>query len=668
MNRYNLIVIVSSVILLLIAGPDGRCPCQDIESEDMNSAEFLEGSVNAPEFPFGLEWLNTDQPLTMADLRGKIVLLDFWTFCCINCMHIIPELKRLEAKYPDELVVIGVHSAKFTNEKDSEAIRQAILRYEIAHAVVNDNQMQAWSDYGVHAWPTVVLINPKGKIIGTHSGEGIYDVLDPVIQQTVDHFRATGELNKVAVKRELESGKQERTLLSFPGKIAFDTIGKRLLITDSNHNRVLITDPDGAIETVIGSGRNGSKDGTFADAEFNHPQGLCLDGDVLYIADTENHLIRAANLTTREVKTILGTGEQAHSFNVEGVGAGVALNSPWDVLTYNGKLYIAMAGSHQIWVADLQTLHAAPYAGSGREARIDGSLASAALAQPSGITSDGKKLYFTDSETSSIRAADLGGAGRVETIVGRDLFEYGDIDGGATVARLQHPLGIVYHDGLLYVADTYNSKIKVVDPVKKTATTFAGTGRHGFADGEINTAQFNEPSGLAFIGNSLYVADANNHRIRVIDLRTRRVGTLQFKNLDVVSRQAMQSFNGRVIRLQPQHLQAGQDKINLAIGLPNGYKFNDLAPAYLDWKSTSDKIVQFGLRADQVKFDPVRGIEIPLLALRGSGEIIFEAAVYFCKADASVCLYDNVRLIAPIIVDDKGPGRFGVKIDAKPLP
>ena len=247
----------------------------------------------------------------------------------------------------------------------------------------------------------------------------------------------------------------------------------------------MIATPEGEILEVIGSGRQGQQDGSFEEAEFFHPQGTYLDGDILYIADTENHTIRKANLTTRMVETILGCGRQANTHNEPGYGTNVCLNSPWDVVKVGEKLYIAMAGPHQLWEADVNTLDAKPYAGSAREARIDGPLLQAALAQPSGITTDGKKLYFADSEVSSIRSADLDPRGKVETIIGEDLFEYGDIDGGRDKARLQHPLGVTYYDGKLYVADTYNSKIKIIDPVKKTSTTYAGTGKSGFERRQI---------------------------------------------------------------------------------------------------------------------------------------------------------------------------------------
>lgn len=488
----------------------------------------LEGRIKAVDFPAHLEWLNTDRPLSLDEFRGKLVLLDFWTFCCINCMHVIPELKKLEAKYSQELVVIGVHSGKFENEKNKDPIRQAILRYEITHPVIDDSKFEIWKSFGVQAWPTLILINPNGRIIQRLSGEGVYAPLDGIIARSIKYFDAKAELKHEVLHFALESTKKSSpSLLSFPGKIKADPQTKRLIITDSNHNRILITDLSGHIQGIIGSGKPGIKDGSFVVAEFFHPQGIELDGDTLYIADTENHLIRAADLKTKQVSTILGTAVLAPAFTSSARGTQGAINSPWDLVFIDRKLYIAMAGPHQLWVFDPKTQEAKIFAGSGREGRIDGSLLSAALAQPSGITSDGKKLYFADSETSSIRTADLAPNGKVETLIGKGLFDFGDIDGDYPKARLQHPLGVVYFHGLLYVADTYNSKIKLVDPLKKTSFTYAGTGKHGLVEGPRLKAEFSEPGGLAILEDKMYIADTNNHQIRVIDMKTGEVKVLE---------------------------------------------------------------------------------------------------------------------------------------------
>ncbi|MCQ8903284.1 MAG: thioredoxin-like domain-containing protein [Methanothrix sp.] len=471
----------------------------------------------APEFPKDLIWLNTDRRYTLRELRGRFVLLDFWTYCCINCMHVIPELKMLEERYP-ELVVIGVHSAKFENEMRLENIERAIMRYGIEHPVVVDNDQILWRTYGIRAWPSFVLIAPDGEILGRTSGEGIFSILVPILDQLIPEYEKRGSLNRdVTVPRKAQ--KKVSGTLSFPGKVVSD--GDNIFISDSNNNRILIVSPDGSYVDVIGSGEEGYRDGEFGVAQLFRPQGIAVVGDVAYIADTENHMIRAADLRRRTLVRVAGTGRSGYpSFG--GRGDEASLSSPWDIVFSGEHLYIAMAGFHQIWRMDLDGM-VEPFAGSGAEGIVDGPLEMARLAQPSGLTTDGKRIYFVDSESSSLRVID----GEVRTLIGRDLFYFGDIDGDFGRARLQHPMGLFYRNGSIYVADTYNHKIKKADLSSRTIHTLAGTGRPGFADGPGGLAAFYEPSGLTFLGDSIFIADTNNHAVRIYDSRSGEVSTMR---------------------------------------------------------------------------------------------------------------------------------------------
>ena len=163
-------------------------------------------------------------------------------------------LKKLEAKYPNQLVVIGVHSAKFQNEKETENIRRIILRYEIEHPVYNDSEYAVWQSYGVRAWPTQVLIDPAGYVVGGVSGEGNYEVIDEAIGKLIDDFRKKGELNEEPLKLVLERAKVGDLPLAFPGKILGDGTRDRLFIADSNHNRIVVTKLDGTLVETIGAG------------------------------------------------------------------------------------------------------------------------------------------------------------------------------------------------------------------------------------------------------------------------------------------------------------------------------------------------------------------------------------------------------------------------------
>jgi thiol-disulfide isomerase/thioredoxin len=483
--------------------------------------------IRAPELDGGVAWLNTSGPVRLRDLRGKIVLLDFWTFCCINCIHTLPDLARLEKKYPNQLVVIGVHSAKFDNEKNTDAIRKAILRYEIAHPVVNDANMKIWRAFNVSSWPTLVLIDPQGYIVGQGSGEGLHDAVDNLVGKLIKQHREKKTLDEKPLRFDLAKYRERKdNPLYFPGKVLADAAGGRLFIADSTHHRIVITDLNGQKIAIAGTGEAGKEDGPFEKASFNDPQGMALVGDVLYVADRKNHLIRALDLKAQTLKTIAGNGEQGEDRGYKGPALQTGLNSPWDLLKKDDRLFIAMAGHHQIWVLDLTKLVLTPYAGNGRENIGDGPLSRSSFAQPSGLATDGTNLYVADSEVSAVRSVPLDGKGEVSTIVGTGLFEFGDDDGVGDKVRLQHALGVAFHQGKLYVADTYNSKLKVIDPVQRTCSTFLGEGP-GWRAGPA----FDEPGGLSFAGDKLYVADTNAHRIRVVDLKTRSITTLGLKGV-----------------------------------------------------------------------------------------------------------------------------------------
>lgn len=521
-----------------LAGQDS--PQKDGKDANKDKAEKpdpddVPRKVRAPELDGGAGWLNTAGPLRLKDLRGKFVLLDFWTFCCINCLHTLPDLAKLEKKYGNQLVVIGVHSAKFDNEKDSDNIRKAVLRYEISHPVVNDSKMEIWRRYlgGSGSWPTLVLIDPEGNAVWIDSGEGHYKTLDGLLTRLIKVHRRKKTLNEKPIKFELARFRETgHSPLFFPGKVLADAAGNRLFIADSTHHRIVITDLTGKKIAIAGSGKPGKADGPFAGASFDDPQGLALKGHTLYVADRRNHLIRALDLTKQTVRTVAGTGEHAEDRVVSGKARQVALNSPWDLLVQGDDLFIAQAGFHQIWKLDLAKDELSVYAGRGLERVVDGPLARACFAQPSGLASDGKKMYVADSEGSVIRALPLNGKGEVTTVTGEewgpDLFRFGDVDGVGEKIRLQHALGVVWAEGKLYVADTYNSKIKVFDPDKRSCQTLLGGEKGGWLAGPL----FNEPAGLAYARGKLYVADTNAHRIRVIDLKTKKVSTLTLQGVE----------------------------------------------------------------------------------------------------------------------------------------
>lgn len=483
-------------------------------------------AVRAPNFPPDLDWINAP-PLTVPQLRGKLVILDFWTYCCINCMHIVPHLQTLEREFADELVVIGVHSAKFTEEQLTANVAAAVQRLEVHHPVVNDADHRIWDSYGVNAWPTLMFIDPHGRVYGKHAGEFDVEPVRQLLREQIAHFEAEDAIDRTPLP--VAPLGEPSGILRFPGKVLADAESNRLFIADSGHHRVVVTDLAGSIQQTIGSGQEGLLDGDAAISRFRHPQGMALDrgSDTLYVADTSNHAIRAIDLASGDVRTVAGTGEQGYR-SVTGPARETALSSPWDLVFHDGRLWIAMAGVHQLWTLDLAAGQVALGAGTGAESIHDGPLLEATFAQPSGITSLDGQLFIADSESSAIRRIDPH-ENRVRRLVGRGLFDFGDIDGGAERARLQHPIGIcstIEPAGpVIYIADTYNNKIKRLDPTMRTVETIAG-GLPGQRNASFAEARFWEPAGLSLAGRHLYVADTNNHAIRRVDLDRGEVTTV----------------------------------------------------------------------------------------------------------------------------------------------
>ena len=638
--------------------------------------------VRAPELTGGRGWLNTDKPLSLAALRGKVVLLDFWTYGCINCIHIIPDLKKLEAKYANQLVVIGVHSAKFENEKDTENIRRIILRYELEHPVYNDADFKVWQSYGVRAWPTQVLIDPAGYIIGGVSGEGNYEIIDQVVAKAVDEFRKRGELNEEPLRLTLERAKVGDLPLAFPGKILADAKGDRLFIADSNHNRIVVTKLDGTLIETIGTGERGAVDAAFDKASFYRPQGMALDGDSLYVADTENHLIRRVDLKAKTVQTVAGTGQQSRDYFRQGPARTVELSSPWDLQLVGRQLYITMAGQHQIWKMDLQSQEVATFAGSGREARQDGSLLDAGFAQPSGITSDGKKLYVADSESNIIRAIDPA-VGEVETLVGGDLFEFGDIDGTGDEVRLQHPLGVFAYGSKILIADTYNHKIKELDPKARSVKTFLGMGKPGQADG--TSPSFYEPGGLSVANGKLYVADTNNHAIRVVDLKTKETSTLRIKGLEPPAALAGLSNNDGAPNAEENKIATQQLHTNsngalvVNVELPAGYHLNPAAPQRYRVSVESGER-QLGLisatitgvigrdtEVGQTSKNLQLPLRIPFHAFEpGAAELRLQLTLFYCREDnTGTCRIKTLVWRVPVEVTNNANAQNEIQLQGK---
>ncbi|XP_072413478.1 NHL repeat-containing protein 2 isoform X3 [Chiloscyllium punctatum] len=620
-----------------------------------------ETELKAPEFAEGLEWVNTETSLL------------------------------LHKDLCDGLVIVGVHSAKFPNEKVLKNIQNAVLRYNITHPVVNDADAKLWQELEVTCWPTLVILGPRGNILFTLIGEGHKEKLFTLISVTLKYYKDKGEIMDHAIKLKLYKDSLPPSSLLFPGKIAVDNATGRLAIADSGHHRILVTEKNGEILHAIGGPKSGWKDGSIFEASFNSPQGVLIKDNIIYVADTENHVIRKIDLTSEMVSTIAGTGVQGTDHEGGKTGVEQSISSPWDLAfgtfadsTKDSLLFIAMAGTHQIWVIFLEDgkLHSGieykkgtciRFAGSGNEENRNNSYPhKAGFAQPSGLSvalPEWNCLFISDSESSTIRSVSLKN-GAVKNLVGgeRDplnLFAFGDLDGIGINAKLQHPLGVAWNEkrSLLYVADSYNHKIKVIDPKTKQCTTLAGTGKPDNVIGaKFNQVTFNEPGGVCVgeHGDVLYVVDTNNHMVKVLDLEMQTVYVLAITAAVAVD--ASKSTKPKISRLPksahslqmvPLVVSCGQTvQFCLKIDLPEGAELTEGAPSYWalfaeghDWLFAGQKIS--GTIVDLANHPGVFFV-IPAQVKTNALLLSIDVCLYFCKKNDNSCQMKGISFQQPL--------------------
>ncbi|MFB8395065.1 NHL domain-containing thioredoxin family protein [Streptomyces yangpuensis] len=453
--------------------------------------------VRAPELIGKGGWINTGgKDLKLADFRGRTLILDFWTFCCINCLHVLDELRELEEKHRDTVVIVGVHSPKFVHEAEHAAVVDAVERYEVHHPVLDDPELATWKQYAVRAWPTLVVIDPEGYIVAQHAGEGHAHAIAKLVEELEAEHEAKGTLRRG--DGPYVAPEPVASDLRFPGKALLLPSGN-FLVSDSTRHQLVELAADGeSVVRRIGSGERG-----FGGDSFSEPQGLALlpDGRVV-VADTVNHALRVLDLESGAVETVAGTGRQWWQGSpTSGPALEVDLSSPWDVAWWQGKVWIAMAGVHQLWTWDPEAGTVEVAAGTTNEGLHDGPAAEAWFAQPSGLAAAGDRLWVADSETSALRyvhPTDTGYA--VTSAVGTGLFDFGHRDGDAAQALLQHPLGVTaLPDGSVAVCDTYNHALRRYDPATGQVSTLA--------------TDLREPSDAVLAGEDIVVVESARHRL-----------------------------------------------------------------------------------------------------------------------------------------------------------
>ena len=623
----------------------------------------------APELDGAVAWLNTDHPIRLSELRGRVVILDFWTYGCINCIHVLPVLRELEAtRQGQPLEVIGVHSAKFDNEKAPERVRAAVERYGLTHPVAVDSAMAIWDRYGVQAWPTLVVIDPEGRIASTLSGEVTFKPLDELVGKLMAEARGRGKLaSGPALARHrpaVDSGE-----LADPGKVISAPDG-RLFVADSRHHRVLITTAGGRILDQIGSGQQGHRDGSFETARLDDPQGMALTGHTLYLADARGYVVLQADLSRRQISTIAGTGELgSRPLGAPVKATAFALRSPWDVALQGSRLFVAMAGSHQIGVIDLTRGTLAAAAGDGREDLRDGAADEASFAQPSGLSlsADGKTLFVADSESSGVRALDLT-TRQTRTLLGTGLFAWGDGEGALRPKLLQHPLAVAASAGGLWVADSYNGKIKRFTPDERKLRTVVA-----MAAGK----PLSDPGGLwVEPDGALLITDTGNHRLLrlppgasaplVVPIGHRpEPAQVADTPSDASSRLAVTST-----QLAPQTLSVGEQRLPLALVAPADYAFSDGAPWSIELGASGGNVK---LGNAQLNGEATAGgrIEFETSAdvREGQGEISAAVHANLCEAlKHAACYPVRAHFTIPVEGSASGANAQAALVLALPAP
>ena len=587
------------------------------------------------------EWLNSTRNIESGDLENRVILLDFWTYSCVNCLHTISEIKKLEAEFGDRLTVIGVHSGKFDNEKGTDSIKKAILKYDIAHLVVNDTNFKIWNSFKASSWPTLILIDPKGRITKKYQGKIVPTTIHDDIKNLITKYKY--QLTSDRLPIVLEKNKVVDYVLKFPAKIKFardfsyKNSGKTnaLIISNTEKHNIIVTALNGETLLEIGSGNMGFEDGNINNATFNSPRGLLFKDNTLYVADTGNHALRRIDFKTGEVKTIAGTGIRGDIINTENKVEEVLLASPWDLEFFPDKnnIIIANAGTHQLLKYNLSKRTISPFAGNGTEDSIDGQYPKNSLAQPTGLSAASEKLYFVDSASSSLRVVDK--SGEVKTLIGKGLLEFGNKNGNSKEALLQHPTGLTADDSAIYIADTFNHAIRKYNVKTKEISDYSGSVR-GDGIGNKKSINYNEPEAIISVLDKFYIADTNNNRI--IELGA---NTGDSKVIDIIPKLKMPTeglleYLPNLEKIATHSVKSGGEVV-LTFNMKDGWKINDSASSFfnlIEIKNKKEANLIASFDGSMIKSGSVK-----LPKLSNKYAYYLQGVVYYCQdKENALCL------------------------------
>lgn len=457
----------------------------------------------APEFPADLEWLNLARPLRMEQLRGRITALVFVNAGSAWCQQRLIDLATLRKRYSDQLHVVAVHVPRFDHERDPRRALKRLHRMTLDFPIAHDPDWVLWQHYGVDAWPTVILLDGQCRVRERIVGDTPVRELDARIGKLRSE-EVPQSLNVEPI--ELRRNREPDLPLRFPMGIAANQ--QYLYVVDSGHHRVLECAFNGRIHRQFGSGGPGFIDGPMELAAFQNPQGLCVQRDALYIADTGNHAVRRIKLNTGDVDTLCGAGRPG-SPN-EGVihdPRSVALDQPRGIaISPSNVICIATTGDNKLWAYDLGERSLKLLAGSGALDLVDGEGAAAAFAGPSALAIVQQILYVCDEAGSAIRSVHLR-TRQVTTLVGQGAWRFGNIEGSRSDALLQQPQAVAL-DGsspVLWVADSGNDQLRTLR----------------LGGGELGTIslpqRLHAPAGLAVVNGIVWIADTDAHAVLRFD-------------------------------------------------------------------------------------------------------------------------------------------------------
>ncbi len=583
------------------------------------------------------KWLNVSRPLEVSDLKDRLILLDFWSYSCVACIQNLPEIKKLEEQFGSKLTVIGVHSGKFENEKDPVAIKKAVIRYDISYPVIDDSDLKIWNSFEVKALPTLVLINPHGNVIKTYVEEDLEK-----IKSDIKHFvsKYKFQVNREPLPILLEKFNTIGNVLSFPTKLEYaaDFSYKSrhlpvIFISNSGQNTIIASSLSGEMVLKIGSGKKGFEDGSFDVASFNSPQGIAYRSGKLYVADFGNNAVREINFKDGVVRTIIGSGIRGDIISEDLDAKDANLSSPTDVDFFGNGIAISNSGTHQILSYNPKDETISVLAGNGMEGSEDGKYPENSLAQTSDMSVFGRKLYFVDATSSALRV--LSEDGEVQTLVGGNLKKSGHVNGSKDQALLQHPLGVLADDTGVYIADSYNQKIRKYDFSSKKIHDLVGKNR-GDKVGSSSISEFDEPEGMIAVLDRFYLADSNNNRILVL---SRGSFSTDLLNVMPPLKLPKEGFLQYLPNLQKSEdiVVKSNSEISIKIDLKNGWKINEDGPSFVNLLELKDD--KEANLVSSFDWHSVKSKDLKISKLKDGKTYVLQGSIYYCEDKPNALCY-----------------------------